>query len=224
MKARKIAPEAGSVAAQYSGCHWTPNAKADASFTRTASIVPSGACAFDREPWAELADHLAMHRVDLYAARAEQRGELAVRLEIHLMRELEALVVRHADRRAMVEAAGALLRLGDERAAERDVQLLEAAADRKERHAALERKRDQRERRRVAIKIVRLVPLRRLLSVARRMHVRARAGQEHAVDAREHRLKVERIAKARQEQRRAAGQRDGAQVGLDRGMPDIAVG
>ena len=127
-----------------------------------------GRARLDDEPRAELADHLPVHRVHLDAARAEQLRELAVRLEIHVVRELEALVVRQADRRAVVEAARALLRLGDERAAERDVQLLEAAADGEERHAHLDRQRDELQRRRVAVGVVGLVALRRLLAVARR--------------------------------------------------------
>ena len=132
-----------------------------------------------------------MHGIHPDTAGIDERAELAVRLEIDLVRQLETLVVRQVERGAMIEAARPLLRLGDQRAAERDVQFLEAAADGEERHAHLDRKRDQTHRRLVAREVVRLVALARLDAVARRMHVRARAGEHDAVDAREQRLEVE---------------------------------
>ena len=123
----------------------------------------------------------------------------------------------------MVEAARPLLRLGDERAAERDVQLLEAAADGEEGHAALERQRNEAEDGVVAGEIVGLVALGGGDAVALRVHVGARAGEEHAVDAVEHGVEVERGAEARQQEGRAADAGDRLQVGVGGGVPGVAV-
>ena len=73
-----------------------------------------------------------------------------------------------------------------QRAAERHVHFLEAAADAEHRHAARHRARNQRQRGRVAMRIVQRAGHARRAGVARRLHVRGAAREEHAVDEREH--------------------------------------
>ena len=69
-----------------------------------------------------------------------------------------------------------------QRAAERDVHFLQAAADAEHRYAARDAGFRQRQRDVVAMDVVGLVPLMRLGLEARRVNIGARAGQHHAID------------------------------------------
>jgi hypothetical protein len=66
-------------------------------------------------------------------------------------------------------------------AAERDIDLLGAATDAEQRQAALQRLRYQRQRAPVARRIERQLRVMHVLAETARMHVRRRAGQQHAV-------------------------------------------
>ena len=144
---------------QYSGCHCTPTAKAARSLDRHGldrAVLRHG---LDLQPAAEPVDALAMHGIDHDLAGAEHAGKAASGLDRHALADGEALVLIVADRGAVVERALPLLYLGRERAAERDVEFLDAAADGEQRHAALDRLADQRQRRGVAVGIVGTVGL-----------------------------------------------------------------
>ena len=127
-------------------------------------------------------------------------------------------------RRAMVERAFALLDFGGERAAQRDVELLDAAADRQQRHAVLDRLADQRQGRRIAGGIVGAVGLAGIAAIERGMDVRLRSGDHDAVDRSEQPVEVEPVAERRHQQREHAGAGDrGLEILLRRGVPDVVA-
>ena len=178
----------------------------------------------DLKSRAQPVDALAMHRIDHDVACAEHAGEAASRLDRYILADGEALVLVVAHRRAVVERAFALLDLGGERAAERHVQLLDAAADGEQRHAVLDRLADQRQRGRVAVGIVGAVGLAGVAAIERGMHVRLRAGDHDAVDRGEQLVEIEPVAEGRHQQRKHAGAGDrGLEILLRRGVPGVVV-
>ena len=124
----------------------------------------------------------------------------------------------------MVERTLALLDFGGQRAAQRDVQFLDAAADGEQRHAALDRLADQRQRRGVAGGIVGTVGFAGVAAIERGMHVGFRTGHHDAVDRRQKLVEVEPVAEGRHEYRKHAGARDRRlEILLRRGMPGVVV-
>ena len=91
----------------------------------------------------------------------------------------------------MVEAAGQILQLGGERAAEHHIELLKAAADAQERHAALDHLRDQLQGQPVAQMVIGLVPLGRHRPIMRRMDIRYCAGHHHSIQPVEQAFEIE---------------------------------
>ena len=84
-----------------------------------------------------------------------------------------------------------------QRAAERDVHLLKAAADAEQRYAARDAGLDQRQRERVARLVIRLVARIGLRAPkCARMHIGAGAGEQHAVDGVEQRVDIGDLRRA----------------------------
>ena len=139
----------------------------------------------DAEPGRDLLDRLVMAavrlaRVGVAQPFAHQAREQRVFVDPHFVRQVVGLVRRH--RPAVLQRAGHLR--GDvlhQRAAARDVQDLDAAADREDRQVAAARLADERELELVARRID--VHHRRMsrLAVAGRRDVLA-AGEQQAVD------------------------------------------
>ena len=114
-------------------------------------------------------------------------------------------LARRQSRHAMVHAPRQLADLGMQRAAERDVHLLKAAADAEDRHAAGDADLDQRQRQGVAGLVVGLMRGMRLGPEAGRVHVGAGARQQDAVDHLEQRVDIRDFRRAREHQRQRAG-------------------
>jgi hypothetical protein len=108
-------------------------------------------------------------------------------------------------------------------APEGDVDLLDAATDAEQWHAALDAGGGERKRQRVASGIVRLVTGVRLDSILARMNIGARTGQKDAVDRCEQVGDVGEVGRAGKHQRQRPGDfGDGAKVTLAdplRGVP-----
>jgi hypothetical protein len=108
------------------------------------------------------------------------RVEAAAGGQPHRVADRELLLERAVGRHAVVQAAGDLADLGVQRAAEGDVELLEAAADAEHRHAAGDAFVDQRQGERVAVGIEGAVLFSGFVAVVRGVHVRAAAGEDEA--------------------------------------------
>ena len=100
--------------------------------------------------------------------------------------DLAVLEPRHA----VVHAARQLADFRDQRAAERDVHLLQPAADAEQRHTALDAGLDQRQRHRIAFLVVGLMRGTGLDAEIGRMDVGTAAGQQDAVDRAQQRIDV----------------------------------
>ena len=95
-----------------------------------------------------------------------------------------------------------------QRAAERDIQLLDAAADRQHRHVAPHRLADQRQCRRVAVRIVQRALHARRAAVMVRLDIRRAAGQQQTVEPVKQRAAIGLRADRRDQHRQAAGDLD----------------
>ena len=98
----------------------------------TASTVPSGACAAIAQPFAYRAEALMVVRLDIVPV-AEQRREPRPPEHLHVV------VCEHSGHLLVHVRADAIRYVLLEVAAARDIQHLRAAADRKQRHVAIER-------------------------------------------------------------------------------------
>jgi hypothetical protein len=170
------------------------------------------------------ADRLAMERVDADAAGAEHRREAASFLDDHVLADAVGDVEFLHVGLAVIPDARQVLNFGCERAAERDVEFLNAATDGEKRHAALQRAGDERQAGRVAAGIEGAVALLGLGSIERGMDVRAGATCQHAVDPVEDLVDVVAGLECRDEEGHDAGAFDGgADILMGNDMPDIAV-
>jgi hypothetical protein len=142
---------------------------------------------FDGEAGAELRDALLVQRVDVdVVAAAGERVQQAARRQMHDVRGAVLRVHRRVVVLAVIVEARHFVHALMQRAAADDVQLLKAAADGEHRHARVERGAQQRQRRRVAGRIVLGAGRARLAAVSMRLDVRVAAGKQQAVDRREH--------------------------------------
>ena len=164
-------------------CPWRSPAPARpaCATTRTASMVPSGAVPSTTSPGASrstpwLCSEFTAISVVPASPCSQPPGvmRIAVRLALpHLHRGLH--------RRGVVDPVGQVLQPLVQRAAHRDVQFLEAAADRQQRHAARHGGADQRQGGAVARRVLPgALGMRRAVIIAG-MHVGAAAGQDDAV-------------------------------------------
>ncbi len=137
--------------------------------------------AFHLDARGRFRDPLPMQRIHLGLGLAEDARELAAGEERDLVSRAIHLFVRHVSRRAMVHPPFGQVDMGVERAAQRDIQLLETAADAKHRHIALDRRADQRQRDGIAPGILRAVrPVGRAFVVMYR-DIRRAAGEKDPV-------------------------------------------
>ena len=95
-------------------------------------------------------------------------------------------VIKFAVAGAVVRAAADLMDLLVQRASHGDVEFLDAAADRQQRHAAAERLAGERQGGAVAEAVVLAGGERRVVAVERRVDVAGAAGEKEAVEAVEH--------------------------------------
>src|ERR1700752_5364116 len=116
---------------------------------------PIVGAAFGLDPRGGLRNALPMQRIHLRLGLAEDARELAAGAKRDLVSRPVHLLVRHVLRRAVIHAAVGAVDLRVESAAERDVQLLEAAADAEDRDLARDRGADQRQRDGIAPGILR---------------------------------------------------------------------
>ena len=106
---------------------------------------------------------------------------------------------------AMIEAPRQLLDVLMQGTAQRYVQLLEAAADREQRHRALEGAPDQRQGCGVAGGIAQALRARRRSRIVVGLDVRRAAGDQEAVEPIQHRIRLEARPKRWDDQRHRAG-------------------
>ena len=104
---------------------------------------------------------------------------------LDLMRRRILRLERQTGVLAMIEIAGQVLKLLRQRAAERDIDFLEAAADTENRQPRIHRARDQRQCRRVALRIVQRPRRRSRAEIAMRLDVRRAPGEENPVEGAE---------------------------------------
>ncbi len=167
------------------------------------------------EACAETIDSLRVHRIHHHPVGSGDAMHDPTWHDFHLMRRS----VLHLERRALVLAvvihSGLLLHLLPERATVGDVHLLESPADRKQRHAGFHYTRDQRQRSRVAVRIVHRAGVAFGARVMTRLDIRRAAGEQDAVNRRKHRFEVYIVTKRRYQHRyRVRRIRDGADVFL----------
>jgi hypothetical protein len=122
-----------------------------------------------------------MQRIHLHAALAQQAMQHAAVDDLDVVRRAVVDVDVGRLGRAMVTAAFDLVHQLVQRAAQRHVDLLRAAADREQGHASLERMADQGKRGGVARRIVRCALPALLAAIVVRLDVGRAAGQQHAV-------------------------------------------
>ena len=190
-----------------SGCHCTPRTKRERSDSSRPSTIWSGAHATAPEPRAERLDRLVVHAIDLDLVGAEGLGEPAARLDHDLVGGLVArrlLAVREL-------GAGIGADVLVETAAERDVQHLDAAADREDRQPPIERDPHRRGLDGVARRRDVVERGMRGLAEERGVHVAA-AGQEQAVQAPREPIEGGGAELGRQRHRYAPGLLDGVEV------------
>ncbi len=104
----------------------------------------------------------------------------------------------------MVEPARQLMHLLVQRAAKRDVQLLQPATDREQRHRPIECPADQRQRGRIARRIARIVVPDRSPAVVMRLDVGRAAGDQQPVELVQKAIDVEARTERRDQQRQTA--------------------
>ena len=117
----------------------------------------------------------------MHLARPEHPVERATLGKADDVAVLELLLEGPVRRHAVVHPPRDLPDLRVERAAEGDVELLEAAADAEDRHTACHAFADERQGHRVAVRIEGAVLLGRLVPVVARVDVRPPAGEDEAV-------------------------------------------
>ena len=127
-------------------------------------------------------DALGMQRIHLHAALAQQAMQQAALDDVDVMRRRVVHVDVGRLGRAMIAAAFDLVHELVQRAAQRHVDLLQAAADREQRHAAIDRMADQRQGGGVARRIVRRARPALLAVIVVRLDIGRAAGQQHAVE------------------------------------------
>ncbi len=134
----------------------------------------------------------------------------------------ETLRLAFRFRRAVVHPAFQLLDFGGERAAQRDVQFLYAAADGQNRNALFNGGADQRQRCRVAGIVIRLEGRIRLHAVKGRVNVRFGTGDEKAVHRIQNGVEVHPVAEARHQKWGHTRNIDGGcQILFRRGVPGV---
>ncbi len=138
-----------------------------------------------RTPW-------ACSELTITRGVACEPAQVAARHQVHLVRRRVLLLERLRLVLAVIRHARHVLHLLPQRAAERDVHLLEAAADGEQRQARFDRARDQRQRRRIPMRVVQRVRIARRPGVSRRLDVRRAARQQDAVEP------LERLVEVRQ--------------------------
>ncbi|CAN0622110.1 protein of unknown function [Burkholderia multivorans] len=144
---------------------------------------PVGRGRLDGKPRAEPGDPLVVQRIDGGLARTVRNPlQQAARRETHDMRGSVLPLERIGKRFAVVAEARGRMELLVQRAAVDDVHLLHAAADRQHRHAGVDRRAHQRQRGRVARRIVQRAGRARRPAVALRLDVRMAAGEQQPVD------------------------------------------
>ena len=146
------------------------------------------------EPWRQSIDTLAMQRVDLDPrGPAQQPLEPAAGGEVHWMGQSIALRPRLGLVGAVVAPARQLVHMLVQAAAQRHVELLDAAADGQERHAAGNRAADQRQRGGVAVGVGEVALPRRRAAIESGIDVRRASGDEDAIQPVQQRLMVEAL-------------------------------
>ena len=146
--------------------------------------------ALDDDAFAGLENALAMERVHPDGFLTKKPREGAARGETNIMTVAEDDVVIRMDfarlqsRHPMVHAPGQFADLGVQRAAERYIHLLKAAADAEQRHAASDADLDQCQCQCVTPQVVRLMLRMRFDAEPAGMHIGATARQQHAVNNR----------------------------------------
>ena len=145
-----------------------------------ASTWPSSATA-SRRARRQAINALGVQRIHLYAALAQQAMQHAAVDDLDVVRRRVVDVDVGRLGRAMVATAFDLVHELVQRAAQRHVDLLQAAADREQGDAAVEAMADQGERGGVARWIVRGAFPALLATVVMRLDIGRAAGQQHAV-------------------------------------------
>ena len=168
--------------------------------TRTASIVPSGARASTTSPGASVSIAWPCSEFTRIFVLPTMRASWPDRNTRCRGAYFSSSVPGPG---AMVHPLGDLVHLLVQRAAERHVQLLDAAADRQHRHAARERLGDQPQRGGVAFQVVVLGREAVAAVVVRGMHVARAAGQQQTVEPIEHGQRC--LAHRRDQDRHRAG-------------------
>ena len=177
------------------GCHCTPTAKpgtgpAAVASTCTASIVPSGAMPSTRTPGASLFTPWLCSEFTAISLAPGQPVQPAARGHPDGVRLADSHLARGDHRRGVVDPVRQVLQPLVQRAAQRHVQFLEAAADRQHRHAARHRGADQRQGGAVARHVLPgALGVRRAVIVAG-MHVGAAAGEHDPVQPLEQGLDI----------------------------------
>ena len=138
-------------------------------------------------------------------APPRSRLQAAARRQVDRVGEAVALGVRLGLVGAVVAAARDLVEVLVQRAAEGDVQLLDAAADGEQRHAARHGAADQRQGGGVARRVGEVVLARGRAAVVRGVDVGRAAGDHDAVQSVEQRVRVEPIGQGRDQDRQRPG-------------------
>jgi hypothetical protein len=164
-----------------------------------------GGARFDRQIGCEPVDSLPVQRVHPHPIRSGNLPQQRSGLQHHVM----GRAVLHLERLllvlAMIVQPLDLVHALMQRAAHRDVHLLEPAAHAKYRHSARHRTRDQRQRGRVAMWIMQCSFDARGSRVPGGLHVRRAAREENTVDAREDFRDVQRRLEHGDQQRQTIG-------------------
>jgi len=156
----------------------------------------------DDQPVGQPVDRLGVQRVDHQGlGAAGQPRALAAGDQAHRVARVVAELARQLAVAPVVELAGQLVDQLVQAAAERDVELLVAAADRQHGHAALQRHADQRQGGGVALAVVQGALARRLAAVMVRLDVGRAAGQQQAVERARHRVRAAGRARGRDQER-----------------------
>ena len=221
-KAANSARENGFFITCHSGCHCTASVNPGAERTVKPSIEAIGRARLDVEALTQLLHALRVQRVHHDAIDACQPAQQSARGQLDLVRRLVLDFERVALVLAVVEHARHFLHLLPQRTAVSDVQLLEPAADREERHARRDHTRDQRQRGRVPVRIVHRAGIARGPRISLRLDVRRAAGQQDAIHAVENRVEVHLVAERRNQHRHGVGRFcDSANVLLPHAMEGV---
>jgi len=145
-------------------------------------------------------DALTAQRVDDDPLAAEQRREETVRAQPQLLTRLVAARGRFRLVGAVVDATFDAVELLMQRPAEGDVDLLDAAAEAEDRHAARDGAPDQRQQRGVAGRIGAVALGLGTTGVVVRLDVRGTAGEQQPVELVEHVVRIDAPAERRDQQ------------------------